>query len=215
MTKEDYKRKLRHIQPEGAMFFLTWHLHEAIPKREYAKIIANRNEAINKLRETNPPDINKQIYNQYKAAFIHFETILDRNTGNKTPLNTYAAAKVLIEVLRKHDGVLYSLEAFTIMSNHVHAVFDLSIQHSDSNQSPYVQLDEVMRRVKGESSRRINEVFGRRGTLWASETWDRYIRNSRHHYAVLNYIAENPVKAGMCKQWNQYAYTWIRGVSEW
>jgi REP element-mobilizing transposase RayT len=34
--------------------------------------------------------------------------------------------------------------------------------------------------------------------LWHSEYWDRYIRNEQHFSATVEYIHQNPVKAGLC-----------------
>ncbi len=35
--------------------------------------------------------------------------------------------------------------------------------------------------------------------LWHPEYWDRYIRNEKHFNAVIDYIHNNPVKAGLCE----------------
>ncbi len=40
----------------------------------------------------------------------------------------------------------------------------------------------------------------RRGNFWMREYWDRYIRDERHFHAVVRYIHENPVKAGLCQR---------------
>jgi len=42
--------------------------------------------------------------------------------------------------------------------------------------------------------------------FWMREYWDRYIRNQRHLDAVIAYIHNNPVKAGLCK--NPHDWPW-------
>ncbi|NQZ58286.1 MAG: transposase [Lentisphaeraceae bacterium] len=42
------------------------------------------------------------------------------------------------------------------------------------------------------------------GKVWQIEYWDRFIRNEKHFAQAVNYIHENPVKAGLChhpKEW--------------
>ena len=34
--------------------------------------------------------------------------------------------------------------------------------------------------------------------FWMREYWDRYIRDKKHYEAVVDYIHNNPVKAGLC-----------------
>ena len=39
----------------------------------------------------------------------------------------------------------------------------------------------------------------RQGLVWQREYFDRYIRDDRHLLAVIDYIENNPVKAGLAK----------------
>jgi type I restriction enzyme R subunit len=48
---------------------------------------------------------------------------------------------------------------------------------------------------KGVSARRINQLDGTTGALWADEYWDRLIRDEVHLGRVRRYIAGNPAKA--------------------
>ncbi len=35
--------------------------------------------------------------------------------------------------------------------------------------------------------------------VWMRDYWDRYVRNEKHYSAVVAYIHNNPVKAGLCQ----------------
>ena len=50
-------------------------------------------------------------------------------------------------------------------------------------------------RIKGGSSYAINRILGRKGTLWAKDSFDRYARDEPEWFRILNYILRNPVKA--------------------
>jgi REP element-mobilizing transposase RayT len=55
--------------------------------------------------------------------------------------------------LKEFDGKYYHLEAFCVMSNHVHALFDFSAQLPEKlanfDEENYVQLPRVMQLIKG------------------------------------------------------------------
>ncbi len=62
-------------------------------------------------------------------------------------------------------------------------------------------LGKIVLSWKNYTARFINEYKSRTGVrpsqVWQREYWDRFIRNERHFEAAKNYIAMNPVKAGL------------------
>jgi REP element-mobilizing transposase RayT len=57
----------------------------------------------------------------------------------------------------------------------------------------------ILKNIKGTTARKANQLLGRTGRFWQKEYFDRYIRDSKHFYAVFNYIENNPVKARLCR----------------
>jgi putative transposase len=101
------------------------------------------------------------------------------------------------------------------MSNHVHALLDFSIQLPKDRNAPfdetkYVQLDTVMKHIKGPSAMRINQMSKWSGAFWQPESYDRYIRNEKHLFQAQEYTYLNPVKAGICKDWRDYPFTYVK-----
>jgi hypothetical protein len=45
------------------------------------------------------------------------------------------------------------------------------------------------------------------GTLWMREYWDRYIRDENHYRTVVDYVHQNPVKAGLCASAELWRWT--------
>ena len=78
------------------------------------------------------------------------------------------------------------------------------------DEKKYVQLDTVMKHIKGTSAANINYQCHRTGTFWQAESYDRYIRNEKHLAQAIDYICLNPVKAGVCKDWREYPYTFVK-----
>ena len=54
------------------------------------------------------------------------------------------------------------------------------------------------------------ELSGPRKHFWMREYWDRYIRNESHLYKTINYIHQNPVKAGLCKKAEQWPWSSLK-----
>ena len=95
------------------------------------------------------------------------------------------------------------------MSNHVHLLIETSIQidsledEKELNEN-YTQLDIIMKRIKGSSASYANRALGRTGKFWNRESYDIYIRNEKMLTNIISYILENPMKAGLAKEWNSY-----------
>lgn len=77
------------------------------------------------------------------------------------------------------------------MPNHVHVLFVVL---------PGASLGKTVGSWKRFTVRRANEQLGRTGAFWQTEYWDRFIRNETHFAATIDYIDENPIKAGLVSE---------------
>lgn len=93
--------------------------------------------------------------------------------------------KYLYDFLKSKDGKLYELEAFAIMSNHVHLLI-----------KPIEDLSKIMQMLKGASAKAINEILGKSDKFWADDYYDKAIRDEKHFWMVYEYIKNNPLKIG-------------------
>ena len=124
---------------------------------------------------------------------MRIEHYLDSGMGC-CALRHEAVAGVVQETLFRFDGERYRLLAWCIMPNHVHVLI-----------WPQAELSKILQSWKSYTGRwalaRNAELgLGVPGnTFWMREYWDRYIRDERHYHAVVDYIHNNPVKAGLCK----------------
>jgi putative DNA methylase len=84
----------------------------------------------------------------------------------------------------------YTLRAYVIMPNHVHVLLD-----------PIIPIEKLTRGIKGTSGRAANESLGRTGMpFWQDESFDHWVRGPGQFARVQAYIENNPVKAGLCQQ---------------
>jgi REP element-mobilizing transposase RayT len=103
--------------------------------------------------------------------------------------------------LRHFDGERYRLLAWCVMPNHVHALIETC---------EGFPLADVLHSWKSFTSRKASKLVGRSGEFWQREYLDRYVRNAEHYQAVVAYIEENPVKAGLAKVKTEWPWSSAR-----
>ncbi len=103
------------------------------------------------------------------------------------------------------DEMKYSVYAWVIMPDHLHAVIRL---RGDKT------LSQVMNRVKGVASRKINLLRGHGGNLWQESFHDEAIRNERQMNATIDYIHYNPIRPGLVENPEDYEFSSYRAFLE-
>jgi REP element-mobilizing transposase RayT len=118
------------------------------------------------------------------------EKYLDRGYG-ECFLRDAQVAELTQNSLLFYHKKKYSLQAWVIMPNHLHFLA-----------TPFenTELSEIARSIKSYTAHEANKVLNRTGQFWQHESFDRYIRNEKHFVNVINYIENNPVKAGLCNK---------------
>lgn len=125
---------------------------------------------------------------------------LDRGLG-RCVLKHDKAALAVESTLLAGAGRDYGLHAWTIMPNHVHVLVQA-----------FVALPKLVQTWKSVSARTINDAIGSSGPVWQKEYFDRFIRDEAHWNATVEYIEQNPVKAGLvarAEEW-RYGSAWWR-----
>lgn len=167
--------------------FVTFRLADSLPS-----------ELLNQLQEeldSLSPEA-KEIEQQNR---IH--GFLDRGIG-KCWLERQDVASIVEDALSHFDGQRYLLHAWVIMPNHVHVLFTCK---------PGINLSDVVRSWKSFTAKKINAVLERTGTIWQSDYFDRYIRNEKHFADIVEYIENNPVKAGLCAHPQDWKHSSAKG----
>jgi putative transposase len=124
---------------------------------------------------------------------------LDSGLGSCVLADPKASRKVE-DALLHFDGDRYRLLAWVVMPNHVHVVIETLgnwtlakiVQSWKSYTARWIRANEasLSRRF------RISGADQPRG-VWQREYWDRFIRDDDHFRKVVEYIHQNPVRAGL------------------
>lgn len=206
--KEFYHRHLPHWQPQGAVFFITFRLKNSLP---YEVIESLREEyerakiALHTLPESERSHQNVLDDQRY---FERWEEYLDKASFGPRWLSQPEIADILKEALHFRDKKVFDLHAYSIMPNHVHVVFEpvsKSEWHSDLQ-----PLHKTMQSLKRHTARQANLLLGREGPFWQDESYDRVIRDNAEYIRTVNYVLENPVKAGLASGWEEWKWTYCK-----
>lgn len=205
--RPDYKRHLPHFQPPGASLFVTFRLADSIPKvvLERLKREAEARERI--LKETpDPSERDRLLYEESKRQFGRFDETLDKVTTGPFWLRQPEIAAILVEALHYRHGKVYDLDAFCIMSNHAHVVF----APLEKEEGDWYALQKIMHSLKRNTARKANLLLGREGAFWQDESYDHVIRDRQEWERIVNYVLNNPVKAGLVAKWEDWPWTYLK-----
>lgn len=150
-------KRLPHWNTEHGYYFVTFNLHDAIPRHVRGDC----------------------------------DNALDEHRGEAW-MRDPRIAQVVADAITHFDVQRYDLLAWCVMPNHVHAVLALN---------EGVRIDAVVQGWKSFTAKRANALLGRTGAFWAENYFDRSIRDSRELLTTIEYVMNNPLKAGL-RDWS-------------
>src|SRR2546422_867917 len=177
MGNLDYKqfseRHRPHIHPPGATLFVTYRLAGSIPQPVVRKYRAKKEwfetelrRTIKTTRDRNTPEVQEWLERAqrfHRVWFLKFEDALHQAKTGPMWMKDRRVAERVSESLRRLDGQSYTLDAYCVMSNHVHAVFTPFLAGSELKESfdelghlifvsDFPGLAQIMHSLKGRTS---------------------------------------------------------------
>ena len=233
MGNLDYKqfseRRRPHIQPLDGILFLTFRLAGSIPKsvvreykarKEWLESQLRRVKAMAEVERT--PELEKwlaRIDRHNREWFLKCEEILHRANSGPTWMQDERVADRVAENLHRLDGEAYRLDAFSVMSNHVHTVFkpfsETNLREPFDDDQLLVLIDDhpalakIMHSLKGRGARECNLLLERTGPFWEHESFDHVIRSGKFDKTI-RYVLNNPVKVGLVRNWEDWRWNYCR-----
>jgi len=177
--------KLPHFDAAKTYQLITYRLADSLPKTKLAQIELE-------LKTVDPERIDAERRRKIEAW-------LDAGHGS-CMLRHDPCAQIVVDAWQHFHGSRYRLIAWTVMPNHVHVL----IQQMEG-----YRLSDIVASWKKYTARKINALVGsangcsgeqptrKTRHLWQRDYWDRFIRNQSHFEQAIDYILNNPVKAGL------------------
>ena len=196
MNKEAHfhRRNLPHIYLPEASCFITYRLKGSLP-------LSVINELKKKFEFNKKMSGKIDVYKLQKLFFAGYDDLLNSAADGPAFLCENFISKIVWDSILFYAKKEYNLICFCIMPNHVHILLTL-YKNSKS-------LDKIMKQIKGFSANRINKIRNEKGSVWQSESYDHIVRDEGEFYRIINYIINNPVKAGLTEDWRAWSHTYI------
>ncbi|MEI6408554.1 MAG: hypothetical protein WCR52_04185 [Bacteroidota bacterium] len=139
------------------------------------------------------------------------KTVIDRLTAERDEaLLRLAADKNMSPQEQLEMALLIKRKFFFQYNDHldqVHSESPLWLKNPEVAEVVANRL--VMKLINGATAVQANRILGRSGKFWAEGYFDRYIRDEKHLFDSINYTLYNPVKAGICKDWRDYQFSYL------
>ena len=174
--------RLPHWQQEGAVYFITFRLVDAVPVQLRNQWSEEREVWLRLHPEPWTAEIEREYHRRFSAQI---ERWLDDGHG-ACFLRRPDCGKIVADTLKHFEGERLVMISFVIMPNHVHSLFV---------QNPVCPLEKLIRSWKGFSARQINKLLERSGNFWQRDYFDRLVRDEKHFANCVRYIRRNPEKA--------------------
>ncbi|OFX27155.1 MAG: hypothetical protein A2033_04085 [Bacteroidetes bacterium GWA2_31_9] len=189
---KEYRRNLPHINKANAVYFITTRLANTLPKSILDAYIKEKDFILKKNPEA---DINS-IFEK------HIQNYLDRIDNSINWLINSQVAEIVENAIKFHDNTSYSLIAYCIMPNHIHYIID-------TDNFTYQPLYKIQKSINNFSSREANKILERTGQFWHHESYDHIIKTQNELADTISYVINNPVKAGLVKDWKEWKHTFV------
>jgi len=102
--------------------------------------------------------------------------------------------KIVCKACRVYKVVLHD---YCLMTNHFHLLIETQSEN----------LSSFMKQINANYAIYANKKQKRSGHFWQGRYYSRYINSDEYYYALIRYIEQNPVEAGLVENVAEYPYT--------
>ena len=200
-----HRSSLPHHQEEEQILSINWRLAYTLP-RVLNDILQELQDLRDEHSDNNfSPDGDNPYRQRYAILRMLYDETLARHPHPDVDLATPMLAPIVTNSIKFYDRKMYILHAYCLMPNHVH----LLIKPIKDASGRYSLCSDIVKRIKSYSAKEINKLLGRCGELWDHEYYDRYIRNPADYNRTVEYILNNPLKAGLVNTREKWPYSYF------
>jgi len=131
---------------------------------------------------------------EYDGAVYH---VIQRSSNREMIFGKVSDKEYFIDLLAGYKKKLgFRLFGYVLMDNHYHLLL----------QTGAIPLSKTMQRINLRYSKFYNQKYNRHGHVFGGRYKAGLVQDESYLFAILRYIHQNPVQAGICKQ--VYDYKW-------
>ena len=177
-----HSRNLPHWRQEGATYFVTFRLADALPRELLQEMRREREDWLRRYPGELTPERRRELE---EFLWEWQEQRVDQGLGACHLADADIGG--LVEAALKHfDGERYLLGSYVVMPNHVHALVKPVARYD---------LSQILHSWKSFTATQANRRLNRNGVFWQEESFDHIVRNEQELDRFTRYIEQNPTKA--------------------
>jgi len=207
---EKHRRFLPHLQEAGQIISITWRLEGTLPAHIQALIVEMKT-IMAQLDNRQTDSLKNQLYEDYLSKLDMYDDQLGRHKPSGIDLSRPDYARVVTSAFHFYANSLYQLYAYCVMPNHIH----LLIRPLPQPSGKYPRMSDIVRRLKGYTGFKLNKLADSKTTIWHPDYFDRYVRDTKDLYNLVQYILNNPLKACLATEQNAWPYSYLNPEMEW
>ena len=133
---------------------------------------------------------------EYDGSVYH---VIQRSSNREMIFGKVSDKEYFIDLLAGYKKKLgYRLFGYVLMDNHYHLLL----------QTGAIPLSKIMQRINFRYSKFYNQKYNRHGHVFGGRYKAGLVQDDESYlFAILRYIHQNPVQAGICKQINDYKWS--------
>ena len=132
---------------------------------------------------------------EYDGSVYH---VIQRSSNREMIFGKVSDKEYFIDLLAGYKKKLgYRLFGYVLMDNHYHLLL----------QTGAIPLSKIMQRINFRYSKFYNQKYNRHGHVFGGRYKAGLVQDESYLFAILRYIHQNPVQAGICKQINDYKWS--------
>ena len=190
-----------HYDAYGKYQIITYRLSDSLPQEVL-------NKGVDKLLETEKIERRREIEYQ-----------IDKGYGSCL-LKQPRCAEIVIENWECFDQKRYDLISYVVMPNHVHLLIKthtFEVGYLVKSWKSYTakairKYCASLTHADYQSARPATSILQSGTPFWQREYWDRFIRDEKHFNYAVNYIHENPVKAGLVENPQEWVFSSVNTI---
>jgi len=205
-SKSIYKaHNLPHVFNSEKPVFISYRLKFTLPQQVLDEFEKRKKQWLQDKDTTSSQVYQVTPARQDGLRFAWYDELLAKSAEVPKFLHRKDITEVIASSFQHFDGIRYRLLAYCIMPNHVHVLI-IPLRDSEGNDFQVARITYGWKRY---TANQINKLIGRKGSLWQKESYDHLVRNEKELMNILNYIIQNPVKAGLVSSWQNWPGTWV------
>ena len=188
-------KNLPHLNCDNGIYHVCFRLADSIPREKMDQLKREKELILSSSAYRNRTLTKEEKERLRYLRTKQIEEFLDAGYGN-CYLRRPEIAEIAKTSLQYFEGQRYFLHAWSIMPNHVHVIVE---------PAPGWNLEKIVHSWKSFTANMINKKLRRHGQLWQHEPYDHLIRNEHEYREQVDYVWNNPEKAGLanCLRWRR------------